>query len=189
MPAPTVYIQSPFMVQIAELERRAAAAEARVKELERHLHPECPECGLCPNLTEGRAIVHCDECVSDLQRRLAECEAAAGAMREILRKCHTILRHKNISPEMLPGIQQRLEDEAESALATTAGRDFLAERDALAARVKKLEESLTERQPDGTSIQDRCMLTRFTAGPDAQFWYNLSPKVTAALAVRKDGTP
>lgn len=42
-------------------------------------------------------------------RRQLRQESIIAEQKELLRKFHSILRHKNISPPMLPGIQEEME--------------------------------------------------------------------------------
>lgn len=79
--------------------------------------------------------------LDELQAKLAESEAGAAAMREILLPCFALLRHKSISPPMMPGVQEKMEKQAEAALASNAGRDILARLDAAEKLASAIQES------------------------------------------------
>ena len=50
--------------------------------------------------------------------------AACEKVREVLVRCHGILRHKNIEPPMQPGVQQRLESDCADVIELLADLKF-----------------------------------------------------------------
>lgn len=169
-------------MQAADQQRRAEyAALARMQEADEGEAPCTPggNYGLC------KRHPTCDMVrnrLADLERRLAECEAGAAVLRDALDDCRTdwlpaLIAHGLITDR--PRHEKALE-KTKAALATTAGRDLLAERDALAARVAELEWLLQETEWDGF---DNCLICQ-----GKKLAHQPGCRLAAALA-RKDGTP